>query len=390
MIAFARDGDVHNVWWTICFDRKFLNKKFDDFRTFTIAQFVAGSCFGLLTWTSDYVIDPVAEMGTIIPHVMAIVPAILWTALRKSRNYKLLETIAVLCPLPIDVTGVFIFDRLHGGAPYEPAGLLLFLLFGIIAYQGFSLVINIIYTTCVISIPHIVALLFGIDHFPHLRFAVFAWPAAAMTIIGQTMFALDYYRRHQLQLQLERESQTDPLTGVHNRRYFTPLLEMEVNRARRLHHPLSLLIFDIDHFKAINDTYGHSCGDAVIQACADLCRRDLRAIDVVARLGGEEFAILLPGTDLRQAVSVADRVRTSIQDAAMQIGANAPVRITVSVGAAECGGGLGTASDFLKRADDQLYRAKGGGRNRVCAESEPEPQARGAAAVPVAYPSGRP
>ena len=365
-------GGEITVLRTICFDREFLENKFDEFRTFTVIQFVVGSCFALLTWTSDYVIDPVRAMDTLLPHILFTFPGFVWLALRKSRNYVLLQGLALLCPLPIEISGVFIFDRLHGGTPYEPAGLLLFLLFGIVALQGFSLVINILYTILAVLIPHLVALAVGVEHFQHLLFAVFTWPAAIMAIIGQTLFALDYFRRHQLRKQLERESQTDPLTGTRNRRYFTPLLEMEVTRAHRQHQPLSLLVLDIDHFKAVNDTHGHACGDRVIQACADLCRRDLRAIDVVARLGGEEFAVLLPGTDLPQATAVAQRIRAAIRSTAMADDAGAPVRISVSIGVAEYGGGTGSGSDFLKRADDQLYRAKREGRDRVCAEATPQ------------------
>jgi diguanylate cyclase (GGDEF)-like protein len=157
----------------------------------------------------------------------------------------------------------------------------------------------------------------------------------------------------------------DALTGIFNRRHFTARLDGEWKRVRRYGRPLSLLLLDIDHFKAINDRYGHDVGDQVIVAIARLCGTTTRDSDVAARIGGEEFAILLPETDLDNARVAAERLRVAVAE--RPIASNAgPVAVTVSIGAALAEKARDPAH-FMKRADEALYAAKGGGRNCVAA-----------------------
>jgi two-component system, cell cycle response regulator len=161
---------------------------------------------------------------------------------------------------------------------------------------------------------------------------------------------------------------TDPLTGLHNRRYLDSHLQSLFDRAVARRRPLSVMILDIDRFKEVNDTWGHDGGDAVLREVASRLRRNLRGIDLVCRYGGEEFAIVMPETDLQIARRVAERIRLEIAGAPFPVGANAEtVTITTSIGVAGLLQPQDTIEALVKRADMALYQAKSAGRNRVAA-----------------------
>jgi diguanylate cyclase (GGDEF)-like protein len=149
-----------------------------------------------------------------------------------------------------------------------------------------------------------------------------------------------------------------------------PLLRQEIVRCQRLNHRVSLLMLDIDHFKKINDTYGHPTGDVVICSLADICRKASREIDVVARLGGEEFAILLPETGIQVAMTVAERIRSTIENTSIKSLGGVEFRFTVSIGVAEQPQGDKSEETLIGIADAALYQAKTSGRNRVVSTLE--------------------
>lgn len=163
---------------------------------------------------------------------------------------------------------------------------------------------------------------------------------------------------------------TDGLTGLHNRRYLDSHLDTLVKRAQSRGRPLSVMITDLDRFKAVNDTYGHDGGDDVLRDFADRLRKNVRGIDLACRFGGEEFVVVMPDTDGETAALIAERVREGIEEAAFAIGADqVPVTLTVSIGLAALGGAGDSADKLMKRADMALYEAKDGGRNRVVARA---------------------
>jgi diguanylate cyclase (GGDEF)-like protein len=168
--------------------------------------------------------------------------------------------------------------------------------------------------------------------------------------------------------ELERLATTDGMTGIYNRRHFLILADHEWARACRYGHPLSFLMFDIDYFKYINDTYGHHAGDEVIVHLANLARSCKRAPDVLARIGGEEFALLLPETDLPQAQVVAERLRRDVSAHPLVI-ASQPVPATVSIGVAARSPAMSSIGQLMAAADKALYDAKRSGRNRVICSS---------------------
>ncbi len=161
---------------------------------------------------------------------------------------------------------------------------------------------------------------------------------------------------------------TDSLTGLHNRRYLDSHLATLFERARSRNRPLSLMITDIDRFKVINDTWGHDVGDTVLREFASRLRKNVRGIDLACRMGGEEFVVVMPDTDAAVAEKVAERIRMQIAEAAFPTGqGDQTIEVTVSVGVAGLTPGVDTMETLMKRADQALYEAKNGGRNRVVA-----------------------
>lgn len=175
----------------------------------------------------------------------------------------------------------------------------------------------------------------------------------------------DISQRKQMEAELFRQASTDALTGLSNRRYFLAQAEQELRRARRFSREMSVMMIDIDHFKAINDAHGHATGDVILQGFVKRANESLRQSDSLGRLGGEEFAVLLPETSLAAAAEVAERMRQNVADRAFIAGNSTAVRGTVSIGVAQLDAQDGTVDDLLNRADEALYRAKNGGRNRV-------------------------
>lgn len=160
-------------------------------------------------------------------------------------------------------------------------------------------------------------------------------------------------------------ARTDGLTGLNNRRHLFEIAGTEYERARRYHRPFSILILDVDHFKQVNDRYGHRVGDQVLHSIARQCLASLRTTDVIGRYGGEEFAILLPETELASALDVAKRLRAFIADHATHT-ARGDVASTISIGISEMKHSDRTTLDKLfEQADDALFKAKNAGRNRI-------------------------
>jgi two-component system cell cycle response regulator len=162
---------------------------------------------------------------------------------------------------------------------------------------------------------------------------------------------------------------TDALTGLHNRRYMETHLKSLVEQAREGGRLLSLLFADVDNFKAINDGHGHDAGDNVLRELAQRLRRNIRNIDLVARVGGEEFVIVMPDTGMERALQVGERLRSAIASEPIRANSATHLGVTASVGIATLDGQHDTAEGLLKRADQALYVAKRGGRNRVVADA---------------------
>jgi len=206
---------------------------------------------------------------------------------------------------------------------------------------------------------------------PWLLFALVMLAAALGVFIGIIIPFTKRNRQekaqiHNLATTFEQQATTDPLTGLHNRRFFESALQEYLTEFNRTRSPLGLLVFDLDHFKKINDAHGHDAGDMVLCEVALRLRAITRDNDVVARIGGEEFAVITPFANREQLLAVAERYRSSISQLNVSIGKVA-LKPTISIGVATNEGDVRLAVDLFKSADEKLYEAKRDGRNRVAA-----------------------
>ena len=178
--------------------------------------------------------------------------------------------------------------------------------------------------------------------------------------------------RRVIEAELTQRANVDVLTGLSTRRHLLDQGVEELRRAQRLGHGVSVLVIDVDHFKRVNDRYGHHVGDVVLATLAGLVRDGLRRIDSIGRLGGEEFAVIMPGADAARAVEVAERIRQRVAQQRLDVN-DQQLSVTVSIGVAECVVEQDLLAEALDRADAAMYRAKQAGRNQVRTAPVPAP-----------------
>jgi diguanylate cyclase (GGDEF)-like protein len=195
-------------------------------------------------------------------------------------------------------------------------------------------------------------------------------PIVTLTVL-RLMTALENTRAEMQQLAIR-----DSLTQVYNRRYFMAQLQREAERFFRTGERLCLLMIDADEFKSVNDRFGHATGDRVLQMIAEVCTSALREYDVLARFGGEEFAVLLPATGLSDAYDVAERIRATVGAATVDAGEAGRIGVTVSIGVSSLASADPECRELFDTADSALYDAKRGGRNRTVVMPLPDVSAR--------------
>ncbi len=342
-----------------------LQKKLEDHRNFSASVFLFGAFLGVVLWVWDYITDPSGAMDTIGYRLLFLILLFVYWLIRRMNNPYLLATAALIVILITLADYMVILTYLKLGMLYGIAGFMFYMLLPPIALQAFPLLVNVMSIVTMAIFPHIIALLGFADGFEHENYAVLIWPAAIVAIMIQYFYAKEYHTRYELEKALQKLSYTDMLSGLYNRRYFMQIYEKELERAKRIKYSVTLLIVDIDRFKAVNDHYGHPTGDKVIQKIAEIFRQELRMSDTAARIGGEEFGILLPETPLESALAIADRLQMKVASNTLSTDGNPLPSFTVSIGAASF---PDTDTTLLYTSADQaLYRAKEEGRNRVVA-----------------------
>ncbi|WP_457596638.1 GGDEF domain-containing protein [Hydrogenimonas sp.] len=345
-------------------DDALLQKKLEDHRLFASAMYILGAFLGAGLWVWDYVTDPVGARHTL--HLRALYLVFLGTPwlFARLRDRKLLAAVLVAITLFTEAVYVEILTRLNMGMVYGIGGFMYYMLLPPLAFQAFSLRTGILFVLSALLLPHLMAWAGLAPGFEHLHYAVLLWPAGLLAILVQFVYAKTYKARYDFEQELEKISATDALTGLWNRRVFMEALEKEWNRFRRTGEPFTLMILDIDFFKNVNDTYGHPIGDRVIARVARLLKEEVRDMDLPARIGGEEFAVILPRTNLKEALQIAERIKSAAAQEAFETKRGEHFGVTLSIGLAVSEKGA-QAADVIRRADDAMYLAKRRGRNRV-------------------------
>lgn len=346
-------------------DKIYLIKKFNDHRKFSIIMSILSNlgCAGLWIW--DYVIDPIGANSTILLRILMLVIGFIYTlALKKGESYNCWVPLSMLVTtISWEIIFIAILNRLDTGMIYGISGFMYFLLLPLLIMQGLPTRINILYIIMIATIPQILAMAGIAQDFHHKQYAVLVWSEAVMSIIVQIAVKSNYVARYNAQLQLELNAITDGLTGVGNRTHFITCWESKVRIGQQRNTPLTLILLDIDDFKCINDTYGHPTGDKVIKQLADLCQQNIRADSVIARLGGEEFGILLLDQDKEKSVALAECIRLAVESTPVSTG-KGTIKFTCSLGVAIWDENE-SFDHIYERVDMALYQAKLAGRNCV-------------------------
>ncbi|WP_435101418.1 diguanylate cyclase [Arhodomonas sp. AD133] len=353
-----------------------------DFGRFSVFASVITAVFVANTWLWDYAIDPV-HMGDAFGlrmlqtvSVMALA-VVMWRA-----PAGLAARIGLLVvPAFVQLTFIEVLARLDDGSRYGVGGFLYFFIFVPFMAQAQSLRFNALLLALLALLPNLWWLAGVGAHLDLSVYNAYMWMAfpPVVTILAGVEYLVDQLYRHRAHL--ARSADTDALTGLRNRRSFLMTSRRLLSRARRDGVPVSVLFVDADHFKAINDRYGHSFGDQVLRILAHRIASMSRHSDLVARYGGEEFVLLLPDTDAEMAERVAERIRRHVSAGPIETpgAAGASVAVTVSVGIATASpdGHRVTLDDLVEAADGALYSAKGSGRNRTASGLGAEVRRRG-------------
>lgn len=245
------------------------------------------------------------------------------------------------------------------------SGLLLLLVFNFVAFRMRVWVASL--SGLLVIVLFLLGALFGAYGDPVFLVSglVFLFSTIFPLMFGATISEL-FARKHFVQSRvLDRLANTDALTGLPNRRAFISRLKAELSRHNRYGAPFAVAMADADHFKRINDEHGHDAGDQALRELGRRFQAELRDSDLVARLGGEEFAVILSETDAEVAVRVCERIRQAIAEEPIALNGHQTARLSISIGLVTPGKTGTTVDDLLKRADDAMYRAKGQGRNQV-------------------------
>jgi diguanylate cyclase (GGDEF)-like protein len=350
-------------------EHEYSEARYVEYRRLALRVGIVAAVLILGLWLRDVREHPGSALSTLPFRLLMAAGVLLYVAalaLRARRRLTLLAGYAAV--LVIEFVVLAIWDRL--GAGYSagiPDYLYMYLLAPLLMLQ-FSLREIVLVLVTVGLVPNLQVALGIAPVFPLHQFNVVMWPACA--IVAYWLYEFDLVFRHLFlsRRQAHEQAFKDPLTQLGNRRYFDERGNGVLALARRRGRPFSVLMIDIDHFKRVNDEHGHAAGDEVLRALGATLAASLRGGDVCGRLGGEEFAVVLPDENGAGGAAAAERLRRGLERlGASPAAARGPIDITVSIGVAAYPEDGDTLEALLARADGRLFRAKQGGRNRVVA-----------------------
>ncbi len=347
-------------------EAEYLEARFREYWRLSRNVSAVGALLVIGLWVRDWVQNPAMAGETIWLRLLVAAAALFYAAtltLRARRSVVLAS--GYLAILIVELAVLEIWQRL--GAPYVasfPAYMFILLILPLVMLP-FSLRQNAVSLLIVPLAPNLQALAGLAPGFPLAAFNAMIWPACALALFAHFQYDRLLRRLFDSQRRLSELASRDELTGLGNRRYFTQRGEEAVRLAVRHGRPLSVLMIDLDHFKAVNDRYGHAAGDDVLKFLAVTLSLHSRTTDVCGRIGGEEFAMVLPETGLAEALTSAERIRAAVERSPIPTDQSPePIAVTVSIGAATLQGRR-TLDELLEEADRALYEAKNAGRNRV-------------------------
>jgi diguanylate cyclase (GGDEF)-like protein len=297
---------------------------------------------------------------------LALYPIALWAGMRR-QTLPLVMLLGLLLVVFLDTLAW----TQHPGDAVAPLILFIYLfVYAPILALPFGLKVTLPSLALLLVVPVVATAAGAFPGFPLVRCLFCVLPPGLTMIYLELLITRNLKDNYNLRKNLEELAIKDPLTGLHNRRYFMQAGSDHLLLAIRNRAPLSVLLLDLDHFKRVNDTYGHATGDRAIRLAAEVLRRELRTTDVVARIGGEEFVACLPNSGLEAARGAAERIRAALEATTLKVeGADATFGITGSLGVTEANVDSDTLEQLIHKADQALYEAKSGGRNRIaCAE----------------------
>jgi diguanylate cyclase (GGDEF)-like protein len=344
-------------------------RKLDELRTFASRTWLTLPILILGLWIWDWATDPVSAPRTLILRIgmaACMLPCII--AIRRVEIPLRVFTLLVYATvLAAEIFWFVILRRLNGGMLYGIGGSLYFVLGMLVIGLPLRFRDNVVGLSISLITPTLAALAGFLPGFSLSQYNTLILPAGGLSLYTVWAFDRLYRRLFSYQRGVEQLAGEDALTGLPNRRQFMRAGEQMLDQARRYGRAASVLVIDLDHFKSVNDRFGHAAGDALLKAVGQLLRDHQRAADLPARLGGEEFAMLLPETDVAGALTMAERLRAKCEALRVDVpgGVFAPVNATMSVGAAGLNADDRALDDLLRRSDAALYSAKQAGRNRV-------------------------
>lgn len=339
---------------------------------FSVLATLVTALFVASTWVWDTAIDPSATNRVFWLRVLETLGVLALAPLMRANPVGSATRLGLfIVPAFVQVTFIEVLSRLDGGLTYGMGGFIYFFIFVPFMAQAQSLRFNALLLAYIAALPNALVVVRLTEPLNLSVYNAYVWMAYGPVVLMLALVEYLIYQVHKQHHQLKHHADTDGLTGLTNRRTFLERGEGLMANARTLGRPVSILFADVDHFKSLNDRYGHAAGDGVLVEVARRMGACVRSTDLIARFGGEEFVIILPDLDGARAAQVGEAVCRHIASDPIEVTANQQpqgVYVTLSVGSATAEPNeLTTLHELIRRADNAAYHAKATGRNSAAA-----------------------
>lgn len=351
----------------------YLQKKMLDHRlytTFLILFFIPLTIVNYFFEYNDFNLKSNSLLSIHVLYLWLVIPAYV---LYRNTDYRINSLTLILVVLLSSIHTALILNIMNANTIVTVSEIVTFPFFIFFILIGISLYLQLITLMVAIFIPLFLHFEGAIEKVSSALYLQVMYQSSFSAIFIMVIFSWSYHNRYYLEIALEKSSKTDSLTGLANRRYFNNFILTEVTRCTRTQQNCSLILLDIDFFKRINDKFGHPSGDRVICALANICVENSRKIDLVARLGGEEFAIVMPNTNVNEAYNLAERIRVNVENTIVLSDSNEDINWTVSLGISQYSAPVSeelfseesAVESLIQMTDSALYKAKSNGRNQI-------------------------